>query len=1141
MLQPQCNHDSKYWIKQTRKRKRVNDDVRSPSVPPKVPPLEDGNNYSQSRETQENKYQKKAGFNLNISAGGGNVGSLKNVNILALAAGLAEHDKSSSFVYTSEAVQESSTPINGSVRITPTAATTIINQNITPAINSQLNLSTSSSTLKSSRYFYMLSVIGAFSEPAAAAVVGTSTLKQSSKHSNLNASALKVADENLVPKNGFLRKTPTAKKYHVNEDDVIFLAERKSKSAKRSFVSATETTPKAKKKPTLTVNNVTKPKDIEWITLDSDTDDEMSNDAIVAKVPAKTADSSATFSNNSAFSNDIETEAAMNITSTTETFTEDTFIQILNAAPSFSTSSVNESTVISPMKVHDQNIASKEKSAEAVPKSDSTLQNNNYGGILVKSQISSKITPTPPRTNERGDLLLSWITNISNFSMESLLDSESDDFSIVEHPPEAATTSPASATIKDQTTDAQLTIGARYSNPKATAKFISQRNSKSSSFSAMIDNQIVPPYVDSQLNLNIPSSSASINNQGARYSNSKTSTKVTSQLSSVDTTINSKNGSSKVKSGLNLASSSTAIATFIEMVSEIVARKLNVTTSSDDTTRSNPNDSSKINRQLNISSTSAAINTRTDDAPPKVTSSACSNDVPTTSDDNERTVINNQTPLSKVTPRLNLAPLSNVAAIDTETVSKNVASQLNPTTSSTDTVRSNSTASPEIASSLFSNSASGTSNVQNNHSINQSTDNDRTVTHYKKSQTDPKETDIHEHKDSLTYFVAQKRQEILRAPEILDNLVGIDALKSFTVLSYNVLSQSKLEKNRKLYPKIKEMPQIFQWNYRWKLLSIELDRFHADICCLQEVEKDMVEKYYHPKMVGIKNYKSFYAWNKKGEISDGCAIYWNSGKFDKIEEHVISLNYGVSSDLNKANVAQILHLKHRITGKEVLVVNTQLISEPKSGIQKLYQLSIIFAHLHNIRTNNNQSIIFCGDFGFVPYSYLYNFVTDGALDFSKQRITSIDGRSRGDQPIESISIPAETKISNNCTFIDKIGEASNNSTIVSQSFKLEAVYGKKAYSEKNILSTFHHNTKQKKEVNSLIDGKPDYIFYSIKEKINVKVRVKIPRHDVVERDLFLHQRLSLPDKEPLEDLVKCTPHRITGSDHLPLFAEFFFT
>jgi mRNA deadenylase 3'-5' endonuclease subunit Ccr4 len=330
------------------------------------------------------------------------------------------------------------------------------------------------------------------------------------------------------------------------------------------------------------------------------------------------------------------------------------------------------------------------------------------------------------------------------------------------------------------------------------------------------------------------------------------------------------------------------------------------------------------------------------------------------------------------------------------------------------------------------------------------------------------------------------------------------------------------------------MPQIFQWNYRWKLLSIELDRFHADICCLQEVEKDRVEKYYHPKMVGIKNYKSFYAW-KEGEISDGCAIYWNSEKFDKIEEHVISLNYEVS-DLNKANVAQILHLKHRITGKELLVANTQLISDPKSGIQKLYQLSIIFAHFHKIRTKN-QALIFCGDFGFVPCSHLYNFITDGKLDCAKDKITSLDGKRSDSKIIETFSIPAETRISSNCTFIDEVGETGNISTVMRHSLNLESVYGKLTFDENNLLSTYHHKSKNSDFENQIFNfGKSDYIFYSIKEKSNVRLL----SHDVTERNLFLHQRLSLPDKESLEDLVEHTPHRITASDHLPLYAEFFF-
>uniref|UniRef100_A0A914Q546 Endonuclease/exonuclease/phosphatase domain-containing protein n=1 Tax=Panagrolaimus davidi TaxID=227884 RepID=A0A914Q546_9BILA len=931
MLKPHCNHDPKYMEKRTRKRRHVSGGVKSPSVPPKIPSLENGNNYSLSRDTLENNYQKEAGFNLNISAGGGNVGSLKNVNILAIAAGLAEHDKSSSFVCTSEAVQESSTSINCSVM--SAAEIWVPKNNSLPEI----------STPKKDKRILV--------DDDEDVICLTETSKSNEKLNADVAESTSIANENPVP---------DEITFNADEHRNAAVTEHSPNADEKLIASETETPSKDDEKPTLATNTVTIPESIEVITLDSDTEDESNDDKAVEEIQAKAVNESSSSSSSSSdttSSDDTEIQiaaASSNVTVTTKTFfTEDTYVANLNDASLASTSCVQEITVISSSKtiVNDRESLSNdvEKSVEAIH--DATPDVNNDVN-LKNVRISSNTTPTVSRTvnTPAFDLLTSLISNIATASVESILNPQS------EHLHETAIISSDSALSNNQIPAACYipVNAARYSSPNVTPQ-------------------------------------------------------------------------------------------------------LNLTTLSTDTFAGSPNVSPKFTSQLNLNTSSTSATSINQNSPPNVASSICSNDVPSTS-------------AVKSTP---------------------------------DFIQSR--------------------NIE------------RTITHFQKSQKDLSEMELDEHKDSSSYFVAKETDdEILRGPEILDNLANIDASKSFAVLSYNVLSQTKIEKNRNLYPKINKMPQIFQWNYRWKLLSIELDRFHADICCLQEVEKDRVEKYYHPKMVGIKNYKSFYAWNIEGEISDGCAIYWNSEKFDKIEEHVIPLNYGVPN-LNKSNVAQILYLKHKRTGKELLVANTQLISDPKSGLQKLYQISVFFAHLHKIRTNN-QSIIFCGDFGFLPYSHLYNFITDGELDCAKDKITSLDGKRSVCKTIESFSIPAQTRISNNCTFIDEVREKSNTSTVMRHSLNLESVYGKLTFDGNNLLSTYHHKSKNSDFENQIFNfGKSDYIFYSIKEKNNVR----LSRHDVTERNLFLHQRLSLPDKESLEDLVEHTPHRITGSDHLPLYAEFF--
>uniref|UniRef100_A0AC34GN47 Endonuclease/exonuclease/phosphatase domain-containing protein n=1 Tax=Panagrolaimus sp. ES5 TaxID=591445 RepID=A0AC34GN47_9BILA len=435
-----------------------------------------------------------------------------------------------------------------------------------------------------------------------------------------------------------------------------------------------------------------------------------------------------------------------------------------------------------------------------------------------------------------------------------------------------------------------------------------------------------------------------------------------------------------------------------------------------------------------------------------------------------------------------------------------------------------------------------TTSVQNAPLIKEYNGIERTVTHYDKSKGYIAKMELEDYQDSLSFYVAQqaiaedKQQESLRGPEVIDKLTetGIDADKTFTVLSYNVLCHVKIKKYPRQYPRKSILPKVFQWNYRKQLLKLELHNFNADICCLQEVERDKVEEFYDPLMVKKKGYEAFYAWRENNEL-DGCAIFWNSKKFYKIQEITVSLFYGVQY-LDKPNVAQILRLKHIKTGKELIVVNTQLVTDPKLGAEKLNQLAVIFAHLHKVRTNN-QPIIFCGDFALKsPASLLYKFITDAEIDCAKDlcSVASLDGNGRycTKKRIESLPISGASKIQNNCTFVNDGETPCSNCKTLRHSFNFESVYGRKTSQGSNVFTTFHQKNDDDFEI---IDGNPDFIFYSVKQKIFVNRTQK----EIVESDLFLHKRLSLPEKDNIEDLIKLTPHRFTCSDHLPLFAEFF--
>jgi hypothetical protein len=199
----------------------------------------------------------------------------------------------------------------------------------------------------------------------------------------------------------------------------------------------------------------------------------------------------------------------------------------------------------------------------------------------------------------------------------------------------------------------------------------------------------------------------------------------------------------------------------------------------------------------------------------------------------------------------------------------------------------------------------------------------RTVRHFRRSPNPLLPLTLNQHIDCLSFYIASQKKFQLRGPELIGfpSQLNFNPSKSFRVLSYNVLCQATMERTRYLYTYIDTYPAMFVWDYRWSLIQRELINFNADIYCLQEVEKDKVPLYYEPLMVGQKGLKSSYSFREGGN-ADGCAVFWNPVKFEKVGEIPVRLNHGVAG-LDKPNVAQIIRLKHKKANKELIIVNTR--------------------------------------------------------------------------------------------------------------------------------------------------------------------------------------------------------------------------
>ena len=72
-------------------------------------------------------------------------------------------------------------------------------------------------------------------------------------------------------------------------------------------------------------------------------------------------------------------------------------------------------------------------------------------------------------------------------------------------------------------------------------------------------------------------------------------------------------------------------------------------------------------------------------------------------------------------------------------------------------------------------------------------------------------------------------------------------LLPFSVMSYNCLSQTALDYHRNLYRSVPE--ERLEWGFRWERLKRELSGCRGDIICLQEVQENHYDEFYHPHMI----------------------------------------------------------------------------------------------------------------------------------------------------------------------------------------------------------------------------------------------------------------------------------------------------
>ncbi|CAL8103348.1 unnamed protein product [Orchesella dallaii] len=209
----------------------------------------------------------------------------------------------------------------------------------------------------------------------------------------------------------------------------------------------------------------------------------------------------------------------------------------------------------------------------------------------------------------------------------------------------------------------------------------------------------------------------------------------------------------------------------------------------------------------------------------------------------------------------------------------------------------------------------------------------------------------------------------------------------FTLMSYNVLAPSLLEKHSELYRDCD--PAALSWERRVNLLFEEVEIHQPDIFCFQEVEEGQFNHTFLPRFMD-GGYRGVFK-KKTGDKVDGCAIFYKANKFLAVEKLGIELKQPHVPILDRDNVALLVKLETRspVKRQKLVVGTTHLLFNPKREDVRLAQTQLLLAELDRLAFCGFDKdgkclyhpILMTGDFNCKSFGYVTKLFTDGELRY----------------------------------------------------------------------------------------------------------------------------------------------------------------
>ena len=220
-----------------------------------------------------------------------------------------------------------------------------------------------------------------------------------------------------------------------------------------------------------------------------------------------------------------------------------------------------------------------------------------------------------------------------------------------------------------------------------------------------------------------------------------------------------------------------------------------------------------------------------------------------------------------------------------------------------------------------------------------------------------------------------------------------------SVMSYNVLADAYARKHqRELYTRVPA--SCLSWQSRVELLAQEVAHWSPTIVCMQEVDHyaDLEKK------LAVHGYVGRFL-QRTNDRPDGLAMFWKAAVFGR---EPVAAEEVIFAGLNlRDNVAQVYRLRMAdppTSGgssgpppMEVVVSNIHVLFNPKRGDIKLGQVRVLVDRIARESRGGAIPVVMCGDWNSAPFSGVYDFVSNGRLDFMERDRRTVSGQIAGNR------------------------------------------------------------------------------------------------------------------------------------------------